>query len=103
MICNRENSGLFVDGVFYAVGMRVKCTYVSEYSGFSGTITKILTGSDKETKNENADIYCCFTIPDDIAGLEKRFSDLYGEPKTIDDICVDAVIMASDMITIVSP
>lgn len=31
--------------------------------------------------------------------MEELFSDLYGEPKTLDDIILDDVIMAPEMIT----
>lgn len=34
--------------------------------------------------------------------LEKRFSELYGENKNLDDICLDSVIMSSEMIHSIS-
>lgn len=47
------------------------------------------------------DIYCDFEIPaseEMLRELEARFSDLYGETKTIDDISLDCVIMSPDML-----
>ena len=73
----------------------------SDYAGLKGYITEIRTGSDKETENTSHDVYCCFDIPDDkekVKMLEKHFSDLYGEPKTIDDLGIDLVILAPDML-----
>ena len=33
--------------------------------------------------------------------IEKRFSELYGEPKTIDEIALDLVIMAPEELEII--
>lgn len=73
----------------------------SEYSGLFGRIVEIRNGADKETDNKTPDIYCEFDpplFPKDIEELEKRFSDLYKAPKKLDDITLDSVIMAPDMI-----
>lgn len=73
----------------------------SEYSGLFGRIVEIRDDADKETDNKTPDIYCEFDpplFPKDIEELEKRFSDLYKAPKKLDDITLDSVIMAPDMI-----
>lgn len=73
----------------------------SEYSGLFGRIVEIRDGADKVTDNKTLDIYCEFDpplCPKDIEELEKRFSDLYKAPKKLDDITLDSVIMAPDMI-----
>lgn len=64
-------------------------------------ITEIRDGDDKETENETPDIYCEFeppVLPCEEKELEAVFSDLYEEPKTVEDIIFDYVIMAPEMI-----
>lgn len=100
MIYERNGESITADGVTFAVGERV-IAIDSDYAGLKGYITEIRTGADKETENETDDIYCCFDIPEseeEIKLLEKHFSDLFQEEKTIDDISIDLVIMAPDMI-----
>lgn len=96
MICARNGEGIITEGVALAVGQRIIATD-SDYAGLKGYITEIRTGADKITENETNDIYCCFDIPESeekIKLLEEHFSDLFCEKKTIDDICLDLVIMA---------
>ena len=100
MICTRTGEGIIAGGVAFAVGQRIIATD-SDYAGLKGYITEIRTGTDKETENETSDIYCCFDIPEskeEIKLLEEYFSDLFQEKKTIDDISLDLVIMAPDML-----
>ena len=62
---------------------------------------EIRSGDDCETENDTPDIYCAFDPPtseDIVLELEGRFSALYGEPKTMDDITLDSVIMAPEML-----
>lgn len=57
--------------------------------------------TNKETENETPDIYCEFeppVLPCEVKELEAVFSDLYEEPKTVEDIIFDYVIMAPEMI-----
>lgn len=92
---------LIYENVEYRVGDRIIGTDASEYEGLIGTITEIRDGEDKDTENETPDIYCDFEVPDSpeaIKRLEEVFSNLYDEPKTVDDICLDLVIMAPEMI-----
>lgn len=61
----------------------------------------ITDGEDKRTENSTPDFYCCFdppVLPYDIKQLEEIFSDLYDFPKTLEDIILDYVIMAPEMV-----
>ena len=98
----RENGTRFcADGKVFTIGGRISANGESEYEGLFGTITEIRSGADRETENDVPDIYCDFEIPDSeemLRELEARFSGLYGETKTIDDISLDCVIMSPDML-----
>ena len=98
----RENGTRFcADGKVFTIGGRVSANGESEYEGLFGTITEIRSGADRETENDVPDIYCDFEIPaseEMLRELEARFSDLYGETKTLDDISLDCVIMSPDML-----
>ena len=101
MILNENGKSIVYDGVTYSIGDVIIANDASEYEGLAGTIIEIRDGEDKETENETPDIYCSFEpplLPEDVKALEKTFSDLYEEPKTIDDITLDMVIMAPEMI-----
>lgn len=101
MILNEQGKSFEYDGITYAIGDVVIGTDASEYEGLAGTIIEIRDGEDKETENETPDIYCSFEpplLPEDVKALEETFSDLYEEPKTIEDIILDMVIMAPEMI-----
>ncbi len=101
MILNEKDQEFFYEGKRYYIGQQIIGADASEYEGLFGTITEIRDGEDKDTQNETPDIYCDFEVPEmpyDIKRLEARFSELYDEPKTIDDIILDLVIMAPEMI-----
>ena len=101
MIINQPGAEFFYENVCYKIGDRIVGTDASEYQGLLGSIIEIRDGEDKETENETPDIYCSFddpVLPYDIAELEKRFSELYQRKKTIEDIALDEVIMAPEMI-----
>ena len=101
MITKKPGAAVRYNGTTYTIGGEIVATEGSEYHGLFGIITEIRDGSDKETENETPDIYCSFeppVIPCEIDALEERFENLYGEPKTIDTIAMDAVIMAPEMI-----
>ena len=98
-----DNAGVvFHDaGKTFSVGGGVYANGKSEYEGLFGTVTEIRTETDKETENDNPDIYCCFEIPEApemVAELEDRFSELYGFPKRLEEISLDFAIMAPDML-----
>ena len=99
MIINREGKTFHYNGKKYHVGDRVRVLEGDDYAGLIGTITEIRDGEDKETENETPDVYCCFDepeTPEAILEIEERFSDLYDEPKALEDICLDEVIMDPD-------
>ena len=101
MILKKQNEEFCYEGKRFYVGQRIIGTNRSEYEGLFGTILEIRDGLDKETENETPDIYCSFDkplMPHEIEHLEKVFTGLYGESKKIEDICLDKVIMAPEMI-----
>ena len=101
MILRKKNKPFKYDGKTYFIGEEIVALNNSEYSGLFGRIVEIRDDADKETDNKTPDIYCEFDpplFPKDIEELEKRFSDLYKAPKKLDDITLDSVIMAPDMI-----
>ena len=106
MIINQEGMRYTYNGMTYTVGAAVMATEASEYRGLYGTITEIRDGSDRETENDTPDIYCCFEQPllqEEIRELEQRFTDLYQSPKKLDEITLDMVIMAPEMVRVISP
>ena len=101
MVYDKLGSGMLYNGTWYAVGQRVIANDVSDYEGLVGIIIEICDGEDKETENEAVDIYCDFEVPAspyEIQQLEKRCSELYGCPKHVDDLSLDEVIMAPEML-----
>ena len=101
MIINQPGATFTYGGVEYVIGAPVIGTKESEYEGLYGTIIEIRDGDDKETENETPDLYCEFdppVLPHEIKRLEEIFSDLYDEPKKLDDIILDMVIMAPQMV-----
>ena len=101
MIINRCGAIFEHNGAKYVVGGRIVGTNQSEYEGLFGTITEIRDGEDKETENETPDIYCSFdppVLPTEVKRLDGVFSSLYDMPKTMDDIILDCVIMAPEMV-----
>lgn len=104
MILNRTGAEFIYEDVTYHIGDRVLANGESAYEGLFGTISEIRDGYDKETDNDKPDIHCIFmppVLPKDISALESRFSSLYGQPKALDDITLDEVIMAPEMIRII--
>lgn len=101
MKLTKRNKPFEYDGKTYYIGEEIVALNNSEYSGLFGRIVEIRDDADKETDNKTPDIYCEFDpplFPKDIEELEKRFSDLYKAHKKLDDITLDSVIMAPDMI-----
>ena len=101
MIINRAGAEFEYEGVVYKIGEPIVGTSESEYEGLYGSITEIRDGEDKETENETPDFYCAFeppVLPCEVKKLEEVFSALYGQPKTLDDIGLDLVIMAPSMV-----
>ncbi len=101
MILRENGTRFYVDGKVFTIGGRISANGESEYKGLFGTVTEIRSGADRETENNVPDIYCDFETPvseETLRELEERFSGLYGEIKTIDDINLDCVIMSPDML-----
>ena len=66
---------------------------------------EITTEDDMDTDNVDIDIYCDFEEPTDpevIKKLEKRFSYIFDKPQTLEDICLDGIVMAPDEISLIS-
>lgn len=105
MIYDIPGDEFIYEGVTYRVGAEIVATDGSDYAGLNGFIREIRTDEDRETDNETPDIYCYFDppcLPRDIENLEERFSQNYGEKKSVDDITLDLVIMAPDMLLVPS-
>ena len=104
MIINRPGAEFIYDGASYKIGDRIIGTSESEYEGLYGSIFEIRDGEDKETENETPDIYCSFeepVLPHQIEKLEEIFSELYQEPKKLEDITLDFVIMSPEMVRVI--
>jgi hypothetical protein len=98
----QENGARFcTEGKVFTIGGIICANDESEYAGLCGTVMEIRSGDDRETENDTPDIYCAFDPPTSenmVLELEGRFSALYGETKTMDDITLDSVIMAPEML-----
>ena len=105
MVANKVGESIEFDGVTYTVGATVTVCKGSDYDGLVGKIIEIATDDDMDIDNEAIDIYCDFEEPTDpevIKKLGKRFSCIYGEPRTLQDICLDGIVMAPDEIWLMS-
>lgn len=100
MIISNNDKLNINDKTFY-VGGKVWANEASDYAGLLGRVTEIRTGDDKETENEGPEICCSFDAPEHDAAIrriEVRFSKLYQMPKRIEDLSLDDVIMAPEML-----
>lgn len=95
MLINKRGESFKYNGVHYTIGEQVYANKNSMYNGLHGIITEIRTGKDKDTDNETPDIYCDFEIPV-IPSVIKKIKLAFDKP--IDEIMLDSVIMAPDMI-----
>ena len=101
MIINRTGTEYEYNHHYYKIGETIIATEESEYAGLVGAIYEIRDGNDKETENDTPDFYCAFeppVLPQEVEELEQVFSALYGIPKKLEDISLDMVIMAPEMI-----
>lgn len=101
MVINKLGVEFVYGGVIFKIGDPIVGTPESEYGGLYGSITEIRDGKDKETENDEPDLYCTFippVLPCKIKKLEKAFSNLYGQSKSLDEIGIDLVIMAPSMV-----
>ncbi len=102
MIYKKPGEKFSHENITYTVGSRVLANEASEYSGLFGRILEIRTDDDRETENDTPDIYCKFDPPYLSAArraLEQTFSELYGAPKRVEDLGLELVIMAPEMLT----
>ena len=101
----------FANGDRFAVGMPVVANRNSIYEGLSGTVIDLRYQNDylneckeKEippTDSNNLEIHCAFNWPKSESfrfELENRFTKLYGTKKKLEEIGLDDVIMAPDML-----
>lgn len=101
MIINRPGATFTYDDIVYTLGEKIYANGASDYSGLVGQIYEIRDGEDKETDNEGPDFYCSFEVPispHEVSKLEKRFAALYQTKKSLEDITLDMVIMAPEMV-----
>ena len=101
MILNKAGEQYIHNGITYKIGGEVFVVDEGAYEGLIGMITEIRDGEDKETDNDTVDIYCDFDLPAirwERERLAGRFSILNGQPMTLDEINLEHVIMAPDMI-----
>ena len=106
MVIKRIGDSFQYENMTYTIGQRIFANEQSDWEGLFGVITEIRTDGDKETENETPDIYCSFDVPvlpADVKEFEERFSNLYRELKKIEDISLDEVIMAPEMIEPLEP
>ena len=83
------------EGVKFSVGAWFRVRAHSDYAGLTGVIVE-MTNDEGEL-----DITCNLippTNPEEIATLEKRFSAFYREPKRLNDVPLDLVILQPDEI-----
>lgn len=101
MLLNKKGQSIGIDGKTYVIGMSIYAMEESEYDGLFGEIVEIWGGLEG-TDTEPISIVCAFFIPNSlnkVEAFEKRFSEFYKTtPMTIDDIILDYVIMAPEMI-----
>ena len=101
MVITNLNEQYICNGYTYRIGGEVFVVDEGPYEGLIGSITEIRDGEDRETDNDTVDIYCDFDLPAIRCGcdlLAGRFSILNGQPMTLDEINLEHVIMAPDMI-----
>lgn len=101
MVYNKKGE-IFVHRLInICVGDYVLANEKSDYSGLVGVVREIRTDEDKETDNETVDIYVDFQRPlqkQMITEIEERFYKLSGEMKSFEEIALDQVIMAPEML-----
>ena len=101
MIYDREGAVCYHGGREYRVGDRIVANAESPWEGLYGTITEIRDGDDRDTENDTLELYCSFLPPihpDEISRVEKRFSAVRGTETVLENIPMDMVIMAPEMI-----
>ncbi len=98
MIVERNGETYFYDGTDWFIGSKVVVTN-GDYRGLNGTLLSVRDGEDMDTDNDEPDFYCSLqppALPNDVAAFEQRMSRLYGEPKQVEDIPLDEVILSPE-------
>ena len=101
MIYDREGAVCYHGGREYRVGDRIVANAESPWEGLYGTIIEIRDGDDRDTENDTLELYCSFLPPihpDEISRVEKKFSAVRGAETAMENIPMDMVIMAPEMI-----
>ena len=101
MIYDRKGAVCCHGGREYRVGDRIVSNAESPWEGLYGTIIEIRDGDDRETENDDLELYCSFLLPihpDEIRKVEKKFSAVRGAETAMENIPMDMVIMAPEMI-----
>ena len=86
------------EGVQYSVGTWFVADKRSDYAGLTGIILELFE------EDGALDITCNMSIPTDpeeITAIEKRFTKLYQEPMTLQDILFEGIILAPDEIHVI--
>ena len=89
MIINEQGAKYETEGKTFVIGEPIYVTDESDYKGLFGIVTEIRDGEDKETDNDTVDIHCTLdkpVLPFDKEQLEGRFSRLYGNKMTLENI-----------------
>ncbi len=101
MLLTKQYEELIYESKKYYVGQIVVANDCPPYTGLIGCITEIRDGMDKETDNPSPDIYCNFSLPENEKEKDeviKRFSAMHGRDLKPEEINLDMVIMAPEMI-----
>lgn len=88
------------NGMTFVIGEGIYAVS-SAYEGLYGVIVEIKDAGHKDTDNCGADIYCRFFPPinREVEGkIEMRMSSYYGDPVCFEDIAIDLIIMAPEML-----
>lgn len=96
MVLKEKGTRFCRGGKVFTVGGRVLGNEACDYAGLHGVITGIYTGADGVVGLDAPEICCDFERPvseEMIRDLEDRFSDICGEPTTIDDILFDMSVL----------
>ena len=95
MTINKSGEFIEYNGVRYTVGEKITANKNSDFDGVTGIIIEI------SVEEDGVDIYCDLerpTNPEVIARIEKRFSYIFDEPRTIDEIPFDEIVLQPDEI-----
>lgn len=99
MLKDRIGETYEYEGMTYTVGQKVRGVECSEYGGMIGVIKEICDDDG------SIEIICNFDEPSEpclIKKIESFYTEIFGKPMTLNDICLDEVIMAPDEIELLS-